>query len=227
MMLIIQAKKRLAHFTLCVNTQLACEGVTAVLGVSGSGKTTLINLINGLTKPDQGLIQWNNTILFDTENSIFIPPERRHIGTVFQEALLFPHYKVINNLTYGMAPHMQRRFDEIIDVLNIRNLLNRYPAMLSGGEKQRVSIGRALLSGPRFLLMDEPLSALDMPRKKELLTYIQKLVQEINIPIIYVTHNMNEARQIASHVLVMNQGEIINSGPTAQVLESDYFKDWL
>lgn len=226
-MLTINITKTLPAFTLSFAQQLPSQGVTAILGESGSGKSTLINLINGLVKPDQGRIAINDHTLVDTAKNISLAPEQRKIGTVFQDALLFPHYKVSKNLIYGMPDIMQSKFDEIINVLNIGHLLNRYPAMLSGGEKQRVSIGRALLSEPQLLLMDEPLSALDMPRKKELLAYIDQLIQEINIPVIYVTHNINEARQIASHVAVIEQGHVVDYGETAQVLSSDYLKDWL
>ncbi|WP_392553102.1 molybdenum ABC transporter ATP-binding protein [Orbus wheelerorum] len=226
-MLEINVEKKLASFTFTFNQTLSCQGITAILGVSGSGKSTLINLINGLLKPDNGFIKLNNRLLVDTARNQFICAQQRGIGTVFQDPLLFPHYKVIKNLNYGMHQSMQQRFDEIVKVLNIRHLLHRYPAMLSGGEKQRVAIGRALLTNPQLLLMDEPLSALDMPRKKELITYIQHLVNEINIPIIYVTHNINEVKKLASQVAIMDQGSLYNYGDTASILQCDYLKDWL
>jgi molybdate transport system ATP-binding protein len=226
-MLKIQVSKQLASFSFQFNHDIDCQGVTAILGVSGSGKSTLINLINGLIKPDQGYIELNNTSLVDCNKNLFIAPEKRQIGTVFQDALLFPHYKVIKNLIYGTKNFKQSRFDEIVNVLNIRTLLNRYPAMLSGGEKQRVAIGRALLTNPLLLLMDEPLSALDMPRKKELLTYIDKLANDLNIPIIYVTHNINEVKKIANNVAILDQGKLIEFGKVEHVLQSDYLKEWL
>lgn len=226
-MLKIDVRKQLALFSFQFNHEIACQGVIAILGVSGSGKSTLVNLVNGLIKPDQGQIQLNGLPLVDCDKHLFVTPENRHIGTVFQDALLFPHYKVIKNLIYGAKNFKQSRFDEIVNVLNIRPLLNRYPAMLSGGEKQRVAIGRALLTNPLLLLMDEPLSALDMPRKKELLTYINKLTNELNIPIIYVTHNINEVKQIADNVAILDQGKLIEFGKTEHVLQSDYLKEWL
>lgn len=226
-MLNINVTKKLPAFTLSFSQQLASQGVTAILGESGSGKSTLINLVNGLMKPDHGSIVMNNQVLTDSEQQIYLAPEKRKIATVFQDALLFPHYKVSKNLTYGMPDAMQFKFDEIIKVLNIGHLLNRYPAMLSGGEKQRVSIGRALLSDPQLLLMDEPLSALDMPRKKELLAYIDQLIKEINIPVIYVTHNINEAQQIASHIAIIEQGNVVEYGETESIIASDYLKEWL
>ena len=226
-MLNINVSKKLASFVFEFKHEINCQGVTAVLGVSGSGKSTLINLINGLIKPDNGYINLKQDSLVDTEKHIFVTPEKRQIGTVFQDALLFPHYKVIKNLTYGARSLNTEKFDDIVNVLNIGSLLNRYPAMLSGGEKQRVAIGRALLTNPKLLLMDEPLSALDMPRKKELLSYINKLVSDLNIPIIYVTHNINEVKRIAQHVAVLEQGKLIDFGMTEQILQSNYLKDWL
>jgi molybdate transport system ATP-binding protein len=226
-MLNINISKKFSSFVFEFNHEINCQGVTAILGVSGSGKSTLINLINGLVKPDTGYIKLNQDTLVDTEEHIFIAPEKRQIGTVFQDALLFPHYKVIKNLTYGTKSLEPDRFDEIVTVLNIGSLLSRYPAMLSGGEKQRVAIGRALLTNPKLLLMDEPLSALDIPRKKELLNYIDKLVSDLNIPIIYVTHNINEIKRIAQHVVLLEQGKLLDFGPTAQMLQSDYLKEWL
>lgn len=226
-MLNINVSKKLASFVFDFKHEINCQGVTAILGVSGSGKSTLINLINGLIKPDNGYINLKQDILVDTEKHIFVTPEKRQIGTVFQDALLFPHYKVIKNLTYGAKSLDTEKFDDIVTVLNIGSLLDRYPAMLSGGEKQRVAIGRALLTNPKLLLMDEPLSALDMPRKKELLSYINKLVSDLNIPIIYVTHNINEVKRIAQHVAVLEQGKLIDFGTTEQILQSNYLKDWL
>lgn len=226
-MLNINVSKKLASLVFEFKHEINCQGVTAILGVSGSGKSTLINLINGLIKPDNGYINLKQDSLVDTEKHIFVTPEKRQIGTVFQDALLFPHYKVIKNLTYGARSLNTEKFDDIVNVLNIGSLLDRYPAMLSGGEKQRVAIGRALLTNPKLLLMDEPLSALDMPRKKELLSYINKLVSDLNIPIIYVTHNINEVKRIAQHVAVLEQGKLIDFGTTEQILQSNYLKDWL
>lgn len=226
-MLEIQLKKQLSTFQLTINQMIPCQGITAILGVSGSGKSTLINLINGLIKPDSGLIKLNNQTLVDIENKQFIPAERRNIGTIFQDPLLFPHFNVHKNLTYGMKTSAKQQFNEVVNVLNIQHLLNRYPAMLSGGEKQRVAIGRALLSQPQLLLMDEPLSALDMPRKKELIGYINQLVKNINIPIIYVTHNINEVKKLANYVVIIDQGSVYDAGKSEIILQSDYLQDWM
>lgn len=226
-MLEIDVKKQLSSFAFEFKHSIPCQGVTAILGVSGSGKSTLINLINGLIKPDHGNISLNQVTLVSTTQNIFIPSEKRNIATVFQDALLFPHYKVLKNLTYGIKKLSSQKLDEMIEVLNIGHLLNRYPAMLSGGEKQRVAIGRALLTNPQLLLMDEPLSALDMPRKKELLSYIDQLINEIKIPIIYVTHNINEVKRIANYVLILEQGKLRDFGEKDSILQTDYLKEWL
>ena len=226
-MINIDVVKQLTTFSFEFKQTIPCQGVTAILGVSGAGKSTLINLINGLIKPDQGKISLNDVTLVATKQNIFVPPEQRNIGTVFQDALLFPHLRVIKNLTYGAKNINRQKFDEIINVLNINHLLKRYPAMLSGGEKQRVAIGRALLTNPRLLLMDEPLSALDMPRKKELLNYIDTLVNEFKVPIIYVTHNINEVKRIANYVVILEQGKLLAHGKTQNILQSDYLKEWL
>lgn len=227
MMINIDVVKQLTTFSFEFKQMVPCQGVTAILGVSGAGKSTLINLINGLIKPDQGKISLNDVTLVATKQNIFVPPEQRNIGTVFQDALLFPHLRVIKNLTYGAKNINRQKFDEIINVLNINHLLKRYPAMLSGGEKQRVAIGRALLTNPKLLLMDEPLSALDMPRKKELLNYIDILVNEFKVPIIYVTHNINEVKRIANYVVILEQGKLLTHGDTHNILQSDYLKEWL
>ena len=227
MMINIDVVKQLTTFSFEFKQMVPCQGVTAILGVSGAGKSTLINLINGLIKPDQGKISLNDMTLVATKQNIFVPPEQRNIGTVFQDALLFPHLRVIKNLTYGAKNINRQKFDEIINVLNINHLLKRYPAMLSGGEKQRVAIGRALLTNPKLLLMDEPLSALDMPRKKELLNYIDTLVNEFKVPIIYVTHNINEVKRIANYVVILEQGKLLTYGYTHNILQSDYLKEWL
>ncbi|MCX8690923.1 molybdenum ABC transporter ATP-binding protein [Gilliamella sp. B2776] len=226
-MIKIDVVKQLPTFSFEFEQSIPCQGVTAILGVSGAGKSTLINLINGLIKPDKGKISLNDVKLVDTNQNIFIPPEQRNIGTVFQDALLFPHLRVIKNLTYGTKNIDRERFNGIIDVLNIHHLLKRYPAMLSGGEKQRVAIGRALLTNPELLLMDEPLSALDMPRKKELLIYIDTLVSELKVPIIYVTHNINEVKRIANNVVILEQGKLLSYGDTNNILQCDYLKEWL
>ena len=176
-MLNINIEKQLGQLQLKVYTHLPLQGVTAVFGRSGAGKTSLVNLLGGLTTPDKGEISLGDTLLFK-HKTVNLPPEKRRIGYVFQEARLFPHYSVKGNLTYGMRYKAPELFDKVVSLLGIEKLLSRYPSTLSGGEKQRVAIGRALLTSPQMLLMDEPLASLDLPRKRELLPYLQTLAQE-------------------------------------------------
>ncbi|MDQ6589427.1 MAG: ATP-binding cassette domain-containing protein, partial [Haemophilus parainfluenzae] len=177
-MLYINVQQQLGRLTLRADLQLPTQGVTAIFGLSGSGKTSLINLVSGLTHPDQGFIRLNDRTLVDVENGENLPVHQRKIGYVFQDARLFPHYNVKGNLRYGMKNVSREDFDYIVQLLGIEPLLKRYPLTLSGGEKQRVAIGRALLTDPDILLMDEPLSALDVPRKRELMQYLESLSKE-------------------------------------------------
>lgn len=198
----------LGKHRLTVNETLPGSGITAVFGVSGAGKTSLINAISGLTCPQHGRIVLNDRVLSDTETDTFLPPEKRRVGYVFQDARLFPHYNVRGNLKYGMAKEMAAQFDKLVTLLGIEPLLDRLPGTLSGGEKQRVAIGRALLTAPELLLLDEPLASLDVPRKRELLPYLQRLAREINIPMLYVSHSLEEILHLADKVLVLEQGEV-------------------
>ncbi|HFF1653324.1 TPA: molybdenum ABC transporter ATP-binding protein ModC [Providencia rettgeri] len=219
--------QKLGDLQLEVNTQLPTESITAVFGLSGAGKTSLINVIGGLTKPNKGRIVLNGRTLVDIEKKICLPPEQRHIGYVFQDARLFPHYRVKNNLRYGMASTMKSRFDDIVELLGIEQLLNRYPITLSGGEKQRVAIGRALLTAPEILLMDEPLASLDLPRKRELLPYLEKLSEDVKIPILYVSHSLDEILRLADKVIVMADGKVKAFGPLEEVWASSALRPWL
>ncbi|NGH41822.1 molybdenum ABC transporter ATP-binding protein, partial [Escherichia coli] len=180
-MLELDFTQTLGSHCLQIRETLPASGITAVFGVSGAGKTSLINAISGLTRPQAGRIVLNGRVLNDTAQRICLAPEQRRIGYVFQDARLFPHYKVHGNLQYGMAKSMVSQFDKLVDLLGIAPLLDRLPGRLSGGEKQRVAIGRALLTAPELLLLDEPLASLDIPRKRELLPYLQRLAQEIHI----------------------------------------------
>jgi molybdate transport system ATP-binding protein len=196
--------------------------VTALFGRSGAGKTSVINAIAGLSRPDRGRIAIGGSVLFDAEAGVFVPRHRRRIGVVFQEGRLFPHLTVRQNLLYGrwFAPRDSRtaRPQEIFDLLGIAGLLDRRPGALSGGEKQRVAIGRALLSGPRALLMDEPLAALDDARKAEILPYIERLRDDSRIPIVYVSHAVAEVARLAATVVVLADGRVEAAGPVAAVL---------
>ena len=187
-MLEVSVEKRLGAFQLDARFECETSGVVAFFGRSGAGKTTLVNMMAGLLKPDRGRISVNGTALFDSDRRLDVPPERRRLGYVFQEGRLFPHLSVRGNLTYGfnLAPAAERRieFDQIVALLGLEDLLARRPRDLSGGEKQRVALGRALLAIPRLLLMDEPLAALDQPRKEEILSFIERLRDELAIPIV-------------------------------------------
>ncbi|EGT5712256.1 molybdenum ABC transporter ATP-binding protein ModC [Cronobacter dublinensis subsp. dublinensis] len=217
----------LGNHRLTVNETLPGSGITAVFGVSGAGKTSLINAISGLTRPQHGRIVLNDRVLSDTETDIFLPPEKRRIGYVFQDARLFPHYKVRGNLKYGMAKEMAGQFDKLVTLLGIEPLLDRLPGTLSGGEKQRVAIGRALLTAPELLLLDEPLASLDVPRKRELLPYLQRLAREINIPMLYVSHSLEEILHLADKVLVLEQGEVKAFGSLEDIWGSSVMNPWL
>ena len=182
-------------------------GLTALVGPSGAGKTSLLAMVAGLLKPDRGHIRVDGVPLFDEAAGIDLPPNKRRIGTVFQDARLFPHRRVRANLLYGhkLAAPEDRwiGLEEVVSFLGIGRLLDRWPRSLSGGEAQRVAIGRALLSGPRSLLMDEPLSSLDPPRRAEIMTLIERVRDELAVPILYVTHDVAEAERLATRRIVL------------------------
>ncbi|WP_036265884.1 molybdenum ABC transporter ATP-binding protein [Methylobacterium sp. 10] len=200
----------------------AGPGLTALFGRSGSGKTTVIDLVAGLARPDRGRIAVEGETLLDTERGIAVPAHRRRIGVVFQQARLMPHLSVRRNLAYGRAFARGRSdgiaFDGVVDLLGIGHLLERRPAGLSGGEAQRVAIGRALLSRPRLLLMDEPLAALDEARKAEILPYIERLRDEAGLPIVYVSHAVSEVARLARTVVVLEAGRVAAVGAADTVL---------
>ena len=225
-MLHINVQQQLGRLTLRADLQLPTQGVTAIFGLSGSGKTSLINLVSGLTHPDQGFIRLNDHTLVDVENGENLPVHQRKIGYVFQDARLFPHYNVKGNLRYGMKNVSREDFDYIAQLLGIEPLLKRYPLTLSGGEKQRVAIGRALLTDPDILLMDEPLSALDVPRKRELMQYLESLSKEINVPILYVTHSLDELLLLADRVVLIENGKVKAYDTLENVWNSPLFAPW-
>ncbi|GAL02673.1 molybdenum transport ATP-binding protein ModC [Photobacterium aphoticum] len=226
-MIRIHVKQTLGDLNLDVDLSLPMQGITAIFGRSGAGKTSLINVISGLTKPDEGRIALGDHVLFDHQQGIQQPPEKRKIGYVFQDARLFPHYTVSGNLKYGCRHPDPAQFASVTALLGIDHLLNRYPASLSGGEKQRVAIGRALLSNPDMLLMDEPLASLDLPRKQELMPYLERLTKEVNIPILYVTHSLDEILRLADHMVMINQGKVVVSGHINSVWGSPEMRPWL
>jgi molybdate transport system ATP-binding protein len=224
----VDIKKRQGDFTLEAAFITDGAGVTALFGHSGAGKTTLINLIAGLLLPDEGHIHVNDRILFDSQKRINIPPEKRRVGYVFQEGRLFPHFSVKTNLTYGMnrLPPSERCIDyhQVVDLLGIGPLLKRGPATLSGGEKQRIAIGRALLASPMLLLLDEPLASLDAARKSEVLPFVGRLPQELSIPIIYVTHSVDEILNLADHMVFLDSGRLIAADLVENVTTRSVFR---
>ena len=200
----------------------APPGVTALFGRSGSGKTTLINVIGGLVRPEHGRIEVDGTLLLDTALRLALPCHRRRIGYVFQEARLFPHLSVRQNLLFGrwFAPRHEPgpTLDAVVDLLGLPHLLGRRPAGLSGGERQRVAIGRALLAKPRLLLMDEPLASLDEDRKAEILPFIERLRDGAGMPIVYVSHSLPEVVRLSDTLVLLEGGRVTAAGPTAAVL---------
>ena len=204
--------------------------LTALFGPSGSGKTTLVNLIAGLARPQQGRIEADGRVLADTGARLFVPAHKRRIGYVFQDARLLPHLTVSQNLRFGrfFTPARERYadFSSIVELLAIGHLLERRPGLLSGGEKQRVAIGRALLASPRLMLMDEPLASLDEARKADILPYIERLRDETKIPIVYVSHSIGEVARLATDVVALAAGKVVAHGPAASVLaRSDLPRD--
>lgn len=218
----ISIKHRQGNFILDAAFQGAESGVTALYGPSGAGKTSIVNMVAGLQRPDAGRIAINGLCLFDSARHIDLPPEKRRIGYVFQDGRLLPHLSVRSNLTYGMhrTPVGRRfvKFDPVVDLLGIGHLLDRRPSKLSGGEKQRVAIGRALLTSPAMLLMDEPLAALDAARKAEVLPFIMRLGQEFAIPILYVSHALDEILNLAARMVMMKEGRVLADGDLEELL---------
>jgi molybdate transport system ATP-binding protein len=211
----IQVARELAHFTLDI--QVDCPyTVTAVFGPSGSGKTTLLNLVAGLLRPDHGAISIDGDLLFSSTHGVDLPPERRRVGYVFQDDLLFPHLTVRQNLRYGydLLRSSARRFkvDHIVDLLELGSLLERHPGLLSGGERQRVALGRAILASPRLLLMDEPLASLDQGLKDRIIPYLRHIRSDLAIPMLYVSHSVAEILQLTGQVIVLQQGRVLACG---------------
>jgi molybdate transport system ATP-binding protein len=211
----VDVDKRLGEFSISARFD-AASGVTAVFGPSGSGKTTLINMIAGLIAPDRGRIAVDDAVLFDSGLQIDVTAHHRRIGYVFQEGRLFPHLTIAANLDYGRRrcglAHDPGEAGWIVALLDIGHLLDRRPGKISGGERQRVAIGRALLMRPRLLLLDEPLASLDAARKREILPYLEKLRDESHVPMIYVSHHAAELRRMATSVVRLEAGQVVAVG---------------
>jgi len=220
-MIDVDIEQQLGAFHLDVEFRAEAP-ILGLFGRSGSGKTSVINAIAGIAKPRRGSIRINGVTLFDSAQRIDLRAEERRVGYVFQDALLFPHMDVESNLLYGQRLRAPRdRFIEeerVVELLGLGALLRRKPIALSGGEKQRVAIGRALLAQPRILLMDEPLAALDVPRKREILDYIERLRDELEIPILYVSHSVTEITRLADTVVILSDGECVAAGDVDDVM---------
>ena len=216
----VAIQRKLGAFTLdCVFS--ARRGVTALFGASGAGKTTIANAIAGIVTPDAGHVRIAGEALFDSSSAIDVPVERRGVGYVFQDARLFPHLRVEGNLRFGASRTRGRAsiasFDAVVDVLAIRPLLQRRPRDLSGGERQRVALGRALLAQPRLLILDEPLAALDAGHRHEILPYLVELAERFALPMIYVSHAIDEVVRLATDVVLVADGRVVASGPVEEI----------
>lgn len=211
------------QFTLNVDIHLPASGITVLFGHSGSGKTTLLRCIAGLERPKQGQLIVNGTV-WQNDNHQWLPTHQRPLGYVFQEASLFSHLTVMGNLRYGMQrvqknqQNLEKNLNQAIELLGIGHLLERKPDRLSGGERSRVGIARALAVAPSVLLMDEPLAALDLARKQEILPYLERLHHQLDIPILYVSHAPDEVARLADHLVVMKEGSVVAAGPLSEVL---------
>ena len=221
-MMEIRLRLSYSGFALDVDLHLPGRGVTALYGHSGSGKTTCLRCIAGLERAGDGFVRINDEVWQDSRSGLFVPPHQRPLGYVFQEASLFAHLSVRANLAFGLkrTPRAQRRVDmaQATELLGIGHLLERHPQHLSGGERQRIGIARALLTSPRLLLMDEPLAALDSQRKSEILPYLERLHDELDIPVLYVSHAQDEVARLADHIVLLSDGKALASGPIGDTL---------
>jgi molybdate transport system ATP-binding protein len=218
----VRIRHRAGDFGLDVAFEAPGGAVTALFGPSGAGKTTIVHILAGLARPEDGRIVLGGETLLDTQAGIFVPAERRRTGLVFQDARLFPHMSVQNNLLFGRRrspePAPQGEIDRVIGLLGLAPLLARRPRGLSGGEKARVALGRALLSSPRLLLLDEPLANLDLARREEILPWLERLRDEFRLPMIYVSHAIEEVARLADHVVLLEAGRVIAQGTAAAML---------
>lgn len=222
-MLLLEAELNRGRFNLDVRLELD-DGVTGLFGPSGSGKSTVLGIAAGLVRPDRGKIALDGATLYDGAAGLCLPPHRRRIGLVFQDSQLFPHYSVKGNLLYGLrqVPDRERRFrfDDIVDLLALGPLLNAHPRRISGGEKQRVALGRSLLASPRLLLLDEPLAALDQELKAQILPFLQKIRDELRLPMIFVSHALPEILHLTDRLALIAQGRTLASGRLEEILRS-------
>ncbi len=221
-MMKVTVEKKLGNVLISCDFAIKAGGITALCGSSGAGKTSIINMIAGLITPDSGIISFRGKEFFNSSKNINLKPDKRFIGYVFQESRLFPNMSVRKNLLYGSnrksSHSLKCDLGQVCELLGISHLLDRFPQKLSGGEKQRAAIGRALLSNPEILLMDEPLASLDESRRSELISYINLIQEHYNIPILYVSHSMDEILQLSDNAVFMEEGSLKYFGPTVEVL---------
>nr|WP_319490377.1 molybdenum ABC transporter ATP-binding protein [uncultured Desulfobacter sp.] len=225
MQLDVQLKKSFKDFTLDVAFSLSSPR-TGIFGPSGSGKSTIMNLLSGLELPDSGFIQLGDTVLFDAREKINLKPDQRNVGVVFQHAHLFPHMSVKRNIFYGYkrvkAKHRQIDPDGLFNVLGVSQLLSRNVSTLSGGERQRIALARTVLSNPRLILMDEPLSALDEGHKFQIIPYLKKVFNKYGIPMIFISHSVLEMRMMTDEVLVIEKGRIQQHSPAEELVKKSW-----
>jgi molybdate transport system ATP-binding protein len=229
-MLELDVRCRLGSFALDVAFATG-GGVTALFGRSGAGKSTVLNLIAGLARPQSGRISVQKRTLYDSATGVDLAPHLRRVGYVFQEGRLLPHLTVRHNLTYGRFFANRRSavlgFEQAVELLGLGHLLDRRPGALSGGEKQRVAIGRALLANPEVLLLDEPLASLDAPRKAEILYYVERLRDELRIPIVYVSHSLDEVVRLANSMVLMSEGRVLGTGEVREMMSRVELRPYL
>jgi molybdate transport system ATP-binding protein len=220
--LTFDARRTMGDFQLDASFTAEAGRVTVLFGRSGAGKSTIVNMIAGLVTPQAGRIAYGERALFDADKRVDLPSEKRRVGYVFQDARLFPHLSVRRNLLYGrrFAPQVRRAtsLEQVATLLGLETLMERRPATLSGGERHRVAIGRALLAEPELLLLDEPLASLDAPRKNEILDHIERLKEATPAPIIYVSHAVDEVIRLADQVVLVGDGRVQASGPPAEIM---------
>jgi len=221
-MLNVQVQKKIGRLDMEIAFEMERPCITVLFGKSGAGKTTLAMMLAGLVRPNRGHIYFGNQVFFDSCTGRHMPPEKRGIGYVFQEHRLFPHLSVKNNLTFGRFPggrHSGVSLDLVVDLLGIGHLLQRHPGTLSGGESQRVALGRALLGCTSFLLLDEPLASLDQQRRNELIMYMGEIPKTFSLPMIYITHNRQEVETLADRVVLISEGRLAAFGAPDEMME--------